>query len=73
MLTVSQLFFKNPDDFVFFFKCVVLNLPASILNLLFNRAHSTLDDILERMLHAVPGDEEIREQPQGHTLGLADN
>ncbi|PKU31411.1 inactive serine threonine-protein kinase tex14 [Limosa lapponica baueri] len=37
------------------------------------RAHSTLDDILERMLHAVPGDEEIEEQPQGHTLGLADN
>ncbi|KAM6239344.1 inactive serine/threonine-protein kinase TEX14 [Spheniscus humboldti] len=35
------------------------------------RAHSTLDDILERMLHAVPGDEEIREQPQGHTLGAA--
>ncbi|NWR84666.1 TEX14 kinase, partial [Furnarius figulus] len=26
------------------------------------RAHSTLDDILERMLHAVPGDEEIQEQ-----------
>ncbi|KFV60879.1 Inactive serine/threonine-protein kinase TEX14, partial [Tyto alba] len=25
------------------------------------RAHSTLDDILERMLHAVPGDEEIQE------------
>ncbi|XP_074016774.1 inactive serine/threonine-protein kinase TEX14 [Numenius arquata] len=35
------------------------------------RAHSTLDDILERMLHAVPGDEEIEEQPQGHTLGAA--
>ncbi|XP_027546805.1 inactive serine/threonine-protein kinase TEX14 isoform X3 [Neopelma chrysocephalum] len=33
------------------------------------RAHSTLDDILERMLQAVPGDEEIQEQPQGHTLG----
>ncbi|KGL91387.1 Inactive serine/threonine-protein kinase TEX14, partial [Charadrius vociferus] len=26
------------------------------------RAHSTLDDILERMLHAVPGDEEIQVQ-----------
>ncbi|NXF99195.1 TEX14 kinase, partial [Sakesphorus luctuosus] len=26
------------------------------------RAHSTLDNILERMLHAVPGDEEIQEQ-----------
>ncbi|KFP38591.1 Inactive serine/threonine-protein kinase TEX14, partial [Chlamydotis macqueenii] len=26
------------------------------------RAHSTLDDILERMLHAVPGDEEIQEE-----------
>ncbi|NXF78290.1 TEX14 kinase, partial [Sclerurus mexicanus] len=25
------------------------------------RAHSTLDDILERMLHAVPGEEEIQE------------
>ncbi|XP_015501992.2 inactive serine/threonine-protein kinase TEX14 isoform X1 [Parus major] len=35
------------------------------------RAHSSLDDILERMLHAVPGDEEIQEQPQGHTLGAA--
>ncbi|XP_027546804.1 inactive serine/threonine-protein kinase TEX14 isoform X2 [Neopelma chrysocephalum] len=35
------------------------------------RAHSTLDDILERMLQAVPGDEEIQEQPQGHTLGAA--
>ncbi|KAM6192264.1 inactive serine/threonine-protein kinase TEX14 isoform 7-T9 [Sarcoramphus papa] len=35
------------------------------------RAHSTLDDILERMLHAIPGDEEIQEQPQGHTLGAA--
>ncbi|KAK4812226.1 hypothetical protein QYF61_011248, partial [Mycteria americana] len=34
------------------------------------RAHSTLDDILERMLHAIPGDE-IQEQPQGHTLGAA--
>ncbi|XP_075296175.1 inactive serine/threonine-protein kinase TEX14 [Opisthocomus hoazin] len=33
------------------------------------RAHSTLDDILERMLHAIPGDEEIQEQPQGCTLG----
>ncbi|XP_009959839.1 PREDICTED: inactive serine/threonine-protein kinase TEX14, partial [Leptosomus discolor] len=35
------------------------------------RAHSTLDDILERMLHAIPGDEEIQEQPQGHTPGAA--
>ncbi|XP_068271760.1 inactive serine/threonine-protein kinase TEX14 [Nyctibius grandis] len=35
------------------------------------RAHSTLDEILERMLHAVRGDEEIQEQPQGHTLGAA--
>ncbi|XP_039576818.1 inactive serine/threonine-protein kinase TEX14 [Passer montanus] len=35
------------------------------------RAHSSLDDALERMLHAVPGDEEIQEQPQGHTLGAA--
>ncbi|XP_027759124.1 inactive serine/threonine-protein kinase TEX14 isoform X2 [Empidonax traillii] len=35
------------------------------------RAHSTLDDILERMLHAVPGDEDIQEQPQGHTPGAA--
>ncbi|KAK2537381.1 hypothetical protein Q9233_002685 [Columba guinea] len=35
------------------------------------RAHSTLDDVLERMLHSVPGDEEIQEQPQGHTLGAA--
>ncbi|XP_035745500.1 inactive serine/threonine-protein kinase TEX14 [Egretta garzetta] len=35
------------------------------------RAHSTLDDVLERMLHAIPGDEEIQEQPQGHTLGAA--
>ncbi|NXB05108.1 TEX14 kinase, partial [Cnemophilus loriae] len=26
------------------------------------RAHSSLDDILERMLHAAPGDEEIQEQ-----------
>ncbi|KFQ91544.1 Inactive serine/threonine-protein kinase TEX14, partial [Nipponia nippon] len=26
------------------------------------RAHSTLDDILERMLHEIPGDEEIQEQ-----------
>ncbi|XP_075575946.1 inactive serine/threonine-protein kinase TEX14 [Pelecanus crispus] len=35
------------------------------------RAHSTLDDVLERLLHAVPGDEEIQEQHQGHTLGAA--
>lgn len=33
---------------------------------LFNRAHSSLDDILERMLRT--GDEEIQEGPQGHTL-----
>ncbi|KFO93500.1 Inactive serine/threonine-protein kinase TEX14, partial [Buceros rhinoceros silvestris] len=26
------------------------------------RAHSTLDDVLERMCHAIPGDEEIQEQ-----------
>ncbi|XP_010286644.1 PREDICTED: inactive serine/threonine-protein kinase TEX14, partial [Phaethon lepturus] len=35
------------------------------------RAHSTLDDILERMLHAIPGDVDIQEQPQGQTLGAA--
>ncbi|XP_059721910.1 inactive serine/threonine-protein kinase TEX14 isoform X5 [Haemorhous mexicanus] len=35
------------------------------------RARSSLDDVLERMLHAVPGDEEIQEEPQGHTLGAA--
>ncbi|XP_068511875.1 inactive serine/threonine-protein kinase TEX14 isoform X5 [Anas acuta] len=35
------------------------------------RAHSTLDDVLERILHAVPADEEIQEQPQGHALGAA--
>ncbi|XP_062363109.1 inactive serine/threonine-protein kinase TEX14 [Cinclus cinclus] len=35
------------------------------------RAHSSLDDILEGMLHAVPGDEEIQEEPRGHTLGAA--
>ncbi|KAM6296742.1 inactive serine/threonine-protein kinase TEX14 [Aegotheles albertisi] len=35
------------------------------------RAHSTLDDVLERMLRAVPGDEELQEQPQAHTLGAA--
>ncbi|XP_010074916.1 PREDICTED: inactive serine/threonine-protein kinase TEX14, partial [Pterocles gutturalis] len=35
------------------------------------RAHSTLDYVLERQLHAAPGDEEIKEQPQGHTLGAA--
>ncbi|KAM4886594.1 inactive serine/threonine-protein kinase TEX14 [Sylvia borin] len=33
------------------------------------RAHSSLDDILERMLHA--GDEEIQEPPRGHALGAA--
>ncbi|KAI6074414.1 Inactive serine/threonine-protein kinase TEX14 isoform X1 [Aix galericulata] len=33
------------------------------------RAHSTLDDVLERILHAVPADQEIQEQPQGHALG----
>ncbi|KAM9614867.1 inactive serine/threonine-protein kinase TEX14 isoform 9-T17 [Morphnus guianensis] len=37
------------------------------------RAHSTLDDILESMLHAIPGGEEVQEQPQGRTLGLADH
>ncbi|KFQ36281.1 Inactive serine/threonine-protein kinase TEX14, partial [Mesitornis unicolor] len=26
------------------------------------RAHSTLDDVLERILHAIPGDEELQEQ-----------
>ncbi|XP_071431023.1 inactive serine/threonine-protein kinase TEX14 [Pithys albifrons albifrons] len=36
------------------------------------RAHSTLDNILEKMLHAVPGDDEIQEQPRGHPLGLQD-
>ncbi|XP_074887238.1 inactive serine/threonine-protein kinase TEX14 [Buteo buteo] len=36
------------------------------------RAHSTLDDILERMLRAIPGDEEVQEQPQGRTLGTKD-
>ncbi|XP_040388322.1 inactive serine/threonine-protein kinase TEX14 isoform X2 [Cygnus olor] len=35
------------------------------------RAHSTLDDILEGILHAVPADEEIQEQPQAHALGAA--
>ncbi|KAM6315758.1 LOW QUALITY PROTEIN: inactive serine/threonine-protein kinase TEX14 [Podargus strigoides] len=35
------------------------------------RAHSSLDDILERVLHAIPRDEEVQEQPQGHTLGAA--
>uniref|UniRef100_A0A8C4VA99 Testis expressed 14, intercellular bridge forming factor n=1 Tax=Falco tinnunculus TaxID=100819 RepID=A0A8C4VA99_FALTI len=35
------------------------------------RVHSTLDDILERMLCASPGDEEIQEPPQGHALGAA--
>ncbi|XP_061868649.1 inactive serine/threonine-protein kinase TEX14 [Colius striatus] len=35
------------------------------------RAHSTLDDVLEGILHAVPGEEEIQEQPQGHALGAA--
>ncbi|XP_054250505.1 inactive serine/threonine-protein kinase TEX14 [Indicator indicator] len=35
------------------------------------RAHSTLDDVLERMLHTVPGDEEMEQHPQGHTLGAA--
>ncbi|XP_061219543.1 inactive serine/threonine-protein kinase TEX14 isoform X2 [Neopsephotus bourkii] len=35
------------------------------------RAHSTLDDILERMIHAVPGDEEIQEQPHEHALWAA--
>ncbi|XP_065551194.1 inactive serine/threonine-protein kinase TEX14 [Lathamus discolor] len=35
------------------------------------RAHSTLDAILERMIHAVPGDEEVQEQPEGHALWAA--
>ncbi|XP_031985990.1 inactive serine/threonine-protein kinase TEX14 isoform X3 [Corvus moneduloides] len=35
------------------------------------RAHSSLDDVLERMFHAVPGDGEIQEQPRGLTLGRA--
>ncbi|KAM8991252.1 inactive serine/threonine-protein kinase TEX14 isoform 1-T1 [Ara ararauna] len=35
------------------------------------RAHSTLDSILERMIRAVPGDEEIQEQPHGHALWAA--
>ncbi|XP_033924826.1 inactive serine/threonine-protein kinase TEX14 [Melopsittacus undulatus] len=35
------------------------------------RAHSSLDGILERMIHAVPGDEEIQEQPHGHALWAA--
>lgn len=67
-------FFKNPGNYdCFLLKCVALNLPASIYNILLNRAHSTLDRILERMIHAVPGDEEIQEQPHGHALWLADN
>ncbi|XP_068010878.1 inactive serine/threonine-protein kinase TEX14 isoform X3 [Melanerpes formicivorus] len=35
------------------------------------RAHSTLDEVLERMLHSVPGDEEMQQHPRGHTLGAA--
>ncbi|XP_068766158.1 inactive serine/threonine-protein kinase TEX14 [Struthio camelus] len=35
------------------------------------RAHSTLDDILERMLHTIPEDEENQEQAQVHTLRAA--
>ncbi|XP_054022190.1 inactive serine/threonine-protein kinase TEX14 [Dryobates pubescens] len=35
------------------------------------RAHSTLDEVLERMLHSVSGDEEMPQHPQGHTLGAA--
>ncbi|XP_010020784.1 PREDICTED: inactive serine/threonine-protein kinase TEX14, partial [Nestor notabilis] len=35
------------------------------------RAHSTLDGILERMIRAVPGHEEIQEQPEGHALWAA--
>ncbi|XP_074969743.1 inactive serine/threonine-protein kinase TEX14 [Phalacrocorax aristotelis] len=35
------------------------------------RAHSTLDDVLERMLRAIPGDEEVQQQPQGHALRAA--
>ncbi|KAM9370618.1 LOW QUALITY PROTEIN: inactive serine/threonine-protein kinase TEX14 [Phaethornis superciliosus] len=33
------------------------------------RAHSSLDDILERLIHAIPGDAETQEQPQGNILG----
>ncbi|XP_071621638.1 inactive serine/threonine-protein kinase TEX14 isoform X2 [Heliangelus exortis] len=33
------------------------------------RAHSSLDDILERLVHEIPGDAETQEQPQGHILG----
>ncbi|XP_053941205.1 inactive serine/threonine-protein kinase TEX14 [Cuculus canorus] len=35
------------------------------------RAHSTLDEVLEGMLVAVPGDEDMQEQPRGRTLGAA--
>ncbi|XP_069729983.1 inactive serine/threonine-protein kinase TEX14 [Phaenicophaeus curvirostris] len=35
------------------------------------RAHSTLDEVLEGMLGAVPGDEDRQEQPRGCTLGAA--
>ncbi|XP_062479432.1 inactive serine/threonine-protein kinase TEX14 isoform X1 [Pezoporus occidentalis] len=35
------------------------------------RAHSSLDGILERMIRAVPGDEEIQEQPHEHALWAA--
>ncbi|KAM6402996.1 inactive serine/threonine-protein kinase TEX14 [Rhynochetos jubatus] len=33
------------------------------------RAHSTLDDVLDRMLPAVPGEEEVQEQPRGAPQG----
>ncbi|XP_064022206.1 inactive serine/threonine-protein kinase TEX14 [Pogoniulus pusillus] len=35
------------------------------------RAHSTLDDVLERMLPAAPRDEEMQQHPPGQTLGAA--
>lgn len=63
---------KSPYD-CFIWKFAAWPLSPSLWNLLLNRAHSSLDDVLERMLHAVPGDEEIQEEPQGHTLGWADN
>ncbi|XP_062448729.1 inactive serine/threonine-protein kinase TEX14 isoform X3 [Rhea pennata] len=36
------------------------------------RAHSTLDDILERMLQTIPEDEENQEHPQVHSLTTKD-
>ncbi|NXK78116.1 TEX14 kinase, partial [Amazona guildingii] len=38
------------------------NLSEETESVLLNRADSALDSILERMIHAVPGDEEIQEQ-----------